>query len=75
MSEWISVESELPDEWQRVIVCNINGEFNDWSDPISEAIFAPCGKGCCKPKFETKGMEYISGDEVTHWMPLPEPPK
>jgi hypothetical protein len=58
--EWISVEDRLPEERQNVLVHYVDG----WM-PIA---------------FLLGGKWYQSGGEtswvsVTHWMPLPEPPK
>lgn len=74
MNNWISVNEKLPNEWDHVFVCNSEAIPDDWNKNVSEAMFAPCGRGCCDPKFETKGLEYISHEDVTHWMPLPELP-
>lgn len=66
VNRWISVEDELPDALQNVIVCTdintitiawINGE--GWT-------FADTGGG---------HTESWSFDDVKYWMPLPEPPK
>lgn len=73
--KWISVKDRMPDEWDHIIVCNKNADIDDYKCGISEAVFAPCGKGCCEAKFEAKGLEHIDHYDVTHWMPLPEPPK
>lgn len=75
MNEWISVKDRLPDDWSHIIVCNANANIYDYDTGVSEATYAPCVKGCCDSRFETKGIEYIHNDDVTHWMPLPEPPK
>lgn len=63
MSEWISVEDRLPDQGQPVIY---------WFSLLG--VFAG--------KFERlngtnlfSGERGFLGDEVTHWMPLPEPPE
>ena len=58
--KWISVEDRLPEEGQSVIVHYLDG----WM-PIAHLL---------------NGKWYQSGGEtswlsVTHWMPLPEPPK
>lgn len=75
MNEWISVEDRLPEDWSHIIVCNVNANIDDCETGVSEATYAPCGKGCCDSRFETKGLEYINHDNVTHWMLLPELPR
>lgn len=75
MSDWISVSERLPEEWDRVLVCNAHIDDHEWYYGVTEAVFAPCGKGCCAPKFESKGHEYVDNSDVTHWMHLPKPPK
>ena len=63
MSEWISVEDRLPDTFEPVIVCR--------------------KKGKAERKVEQGHRElndwwYVYGTRtknVTHWMPMPEPPK
>lgn len=63
---WISVEDRLPELGERVIVLNKWGHVNDkklrkdlYGDKIAR--FAPDG--------------LLPGKDVTHWMPMPEPPK
>jgi len=75
MSEWISVKNKLPEDWDRVLICDINDETEDYKTGVTEATFVPCGKGCCEPRFESKGLEYIDHTNVTHWMYMPKPPK
>lgn len=48
---------------------------DEYETGVTEATFAPCGKGCCEPRFESKGLEYIGHTNVTHWMYMPKPPK
>ena len=72
---WISVEDRLPEEWDHVLICDVNVDTEDYEIGVTEATFAPCGKGCCEPRFESKGLEYISHEDVTHWMALPELPR
>ena len=60
VQEWISVKDRLPEE---------SGEY-----------LAYCGEydGICVLYFEiskTKGRWMRKWKEVTHWMPLPEPPR
>ena len=75
MSEWISVEDGLPEEWDRVLICDVNDDIDEYKIGVTEATFAPCGKGCCEPRFESEGLEYIDHTNVTHWMYMPKPPK
>lgn len=72
--EWISVKDKKPNEYDRVLICNANIDDHEWNDGVTEAIFAPCDKGCCPPIFESKGHEYIADSEVTHWISLPKLP-
>lgn len=63
MSEWISVEDRLPDDVsvQGMVVCIIDNKhiaFGEYADNY--------GKFAC--------YGYGITDDVTHWMPLPEPP-
>ena len=58
--EWISVKDRLPEKWEDVLICNCYSEVD--TDMIWEN---PSGS------FEF----YFEGGNVTHWMPLPEPPK
>lgn len=67
MSEWISVKDRLPNDYQAVIV-------SDGGEP-EFAIFYKYYYGY-GPTFVTPDCyeeEIIEG--ITHWMPLPEPPK
>lgn len=63
MSEWISVENRLPDFAETVI-------FTD-----GESVKV----GRCYKKFNGGWHDQLSHaqsvNNVTHWMPLPEPPK
>ena len=59
MSEWISVDERLPEPLKSILVFG-NGIR-------SCAIY---DKGNFYPDFKA-----LSGVEVTHWMPLPQPPK
>lgn len=61
---WISVKDRMPEEFTSVIV-HVPGE-NQWST-VREAYFAR-GGWCTR-------IGIFSTDDVTHWMPLPEPPK
>ena len=62
--EWISVEERLPKDYQEVIVYSANIEFN---------IFTYQGNNEWRNE---QGMTFETEDSIiTHWMPLPTPPK
>ena len=60
-TEWIDVNVEMPKEFENVLVANKRGNIYDIDKAWwNGCYFARCGK---------------SGyHNVTHWMPLPEPP-
>lgn len=59
-SEWISVDERLPESEGKYLVCTSNGNIG-----VGNFInYYGTGKHLC---FDTWA--------VTHWMPLPEPPK
>lgn len=68
MSEWISVEDRLPEITDKFIGCDSDGgvyECCRWCEGeiISTYMMGKYGANA-KPT-----------DKITHWMPLPEPPK
>ena len=74
MGEWISVKNRLPEEkenwitldWQEVICCC---DFGGDPRRVDVRTYS-YGKG----HFWHHGLQIKDG-VVTHWMPLPEPPK
>ena len=60
MNDWISVKDELPIETDDYLVCLPNGHIHIGYWMSGE--------------FWSTGY-YTSSWEVTHWMPLPAPPK
>ena len=60
VQEWISVKERLPEENVRVLVCF---RFTDYSQIETDT-----------DRIE-KGKWYRWSKYVTHWMPLPQPPK
>ena len=61
MSEWISVEDRLPDDVGYYIVATV---FS----------YAPVRTGHFKRNSDNP-WAYFQPGEITHWMPLPEPPE
>ena len=69
VQEWVSVDERLPKEGEYVL-CVLKG-FN-YGGKIQVCKFVPADKFKDKPYFEHFRNGFPS---VTHWMPLPEPPK
>lgn len=70
MNEWISVKDRLPDEDGEVLIYMPN---EDWEELIAIVPFSVEHK-----KFYSYSDEVAIDQElkrITHWMPLPEPPK
>lgn len=63
MAEWIRVQDALPEEFQPVLV----SRKNKYGEKVVEA-----GCYCGERGWKTVGRPTKS---VSHWMPLPEPPK
>lgn len=71
--EWISVEDRLPEENEQVLITDGSDVFyaykyyyEGWDYQIAEDFDGEEGV------FSTNAMKE---KHVTHWMPLPEPPK
>lgn len=75
MSEWISVKDRLPEEHEDYIVvaCDEGCQCGEGIWYSTVVVVADFYKGCWT--WEHNGTEYDISDIVTHWMPLPEPPK
>ena len=69
VQEWISVDDRLPEEGEYVL-CVLKG-FN-YGGKIQVCKFVPADKLKDKPYFEHFRNGFPS---VTHWMPMPQPPK
>ena len=72
IQKWIPVTERLPERGKKVLCYHkFSGEeWTDWEDTIAENTF----NGFCVGG-ERKAVWDWQGDFVTHWMPLPEPPK
>ena len=63
MGEWISVKDRLPEVWQKVIVAiRVNGD-----SIVDTGWWLEDGR-------TVVSLGFIQ-NHITHWMPLPEPPK
>lgn len=67
MSEWISVDDRLPEADGLFLVASRGAVLMDYYDSAIARMY-------CSP---IRGFERSEPDlgGVTHWMPLPEPPK
>lgn len=63
--EWISVEDEMPEQGQKVLVFRPHAHEKPYKDP-NYKICTYAGEDI----FINSHFEH----EITHWMPLPEPP-
>jgi len=73
MSEWISVSKRLPPAWTDVLVYCKNrsiGSFEEGEEYVAVDRFC-IWQDEHPPSFRTTRFF----GEVTHWMPLPAPPK
>lgn len=62
--EWISVKDRLPEPWKQVLIYSLH-------DFCESAVYI----GVPGKWRVTWNHEMLDADSVTHWMPLPEPPK
>ena len=70
VQKWIPVTERLPDTAERVLVCKT------WLGMVYKPVYGyyqdfPNQKGCW---YVLTDEGYYPQREVTHWMPLPEPP-
>ena len=76
VQEWISVKDRLPEESGNYIVC-----CDDSSCSYGEGIWYSSDVVVVSEYYEGSWIWYVGDTEwsleniVTHWMPLPEPPK
>ena len=64
VQEWISVKDRLPEPWKQVLIYSRHD--------FCESAFYIGVPGKWRV---TWNHEMLDADSVTHWMPLPEPPK
>ena len=72
--EWISVKDRLPKKNERVLVTDgkkiclhYKQSFINWEDAKGEDLYCSCSENYDRCDFRE--------GEITHWMPLPSPPK
>ena len=61
--QWISVKDRLPEGCETVLICNANKKF------VASGYYSPVEK-----RWNQIGNRFLLFT-ITHWMPLPEPPK
>lgn len=67
MGEWISIKERLPEELTEVMV---------FMEATPQGVFmAFLENGKWLDGYSGKGIVLMQQELVTHWMPLPEPPK
>lgn len=70
MAKWISVEDRLPDKYTPVLCCR---KYVGVADILEYGLVH--GKMCFYYFDEDGFVVEATNPDVTHWMPLPEPPK
>lgn len=71
MAEWISVKDKLP-EAEGIYVCYAKKDNFSFLDTLRFRLNHKGKKCFCDYDAE---LDYFEINYVTHWMPLPEPPK
>lgn len=76
---WISVEERLPERNTSVLVHGIGNTDGFWGDHVTAIAdrflfkFFPSSEG--EEKWSSPWQYFHTDYRITHWMPLPEPPK
>lgn len=75
MSEWISVEDKMPEAYG-VYIVYVKDENSPYGEGIwYENIVTLAEYAFDEWTWDEHGNEYDITDIVTHWMPLPDPPR
>ena len=74
--KWIDIDFELPEPGVTVLVTG-TGFFNGYEASVQrwERVIDPKHKDDDPHWFGTREMEPYEDFKITHWMPLPKPPK
>jgi hypothetical protein len=84
MTNWVSVKDRLPEDHQRVLAINdrkdiqlvLYRKIRTGYTPWSKEWFIGCfGRDSGTLRNPEIGISDVYLDNVTHWMPLPKPPK
>jgi len=78
MGEWISVDEMMPNDWQYVVAADIGDGciYSAFVCHYSSGCFNPDTGGLQASNYDGGAVIYAdSNTPITHWMPLPEPPK
>lgn len=83
MAEWISVNDRFPEDGQDVLLIAHGWKTDNGDVYIGKLKPVPADDGSgnfwglARPwcEWSISGWSYFRIPEVTHWMPLPEPPK
>lgn len=77
MSEWISVDDRLPDETGRYLAVKKRFAPDELGGNRTDIVILRffVDNGFRMPTYIPDWINEEINDEVTHWMPLPEPPK
>ena len=68
MPRWISVKERLPEDHVRVLVCNDEGKMITAERAEDDWWHTYCA-------YDVDRWDALESGVITHWMPLPEPPK
>lgn len=78
MSDWISVNHKTPNDGQYVVAADIGHAciYSAFVCYYSQGCFTPDTGGLQAGNYDGGAVIYVDGNTtITHWMPLPEPPK
>lgn len=75
MSEWISVKDRLPDEGEIALTVCDNGKMFLLQKVSDEMFGVPIYWNYCCGFDKELGPNESYCYDITHWMPLPAPPK
>lgn len=85
MSEWISVKDRMPATPHEMGQFDPDGEHVVWEGLVSNSLEISDGYNLARGHYRADGewvvydaehdFQLVDPAEVTHWMPLPEPPK